>query len=463
MKFCKLIYSVILVFLFTSYIYAQSEDDLDSEFLSDEPSTVSEGLENEAKWEIFGYFKNDNQFSVSREKRVKEFEIIKLEARGHLSAKYGTDEFYGKAVLDMFYYPEINDSSNDNQWENPHDSGVLEAQELYIGGGNKFRFKIGKQLFSWGTGDAFQVTNYLDQPDLREFFASDKDDQYRGVFSLSLKYLIGDYAIEAVASPEHNRPLLPSGFWELEPPQVQGFNVEIKDEEPADRDLSRSSFVIRGGGTIGVLDFHASYFNGISNSLVFKPEIKDMTTICMKPYYDRVQTFGVDLSFTIDKLAVRAEAAFTTDMPGIPDPQNGRTQAEMLELISADAEEKPFVAYVTGMDYNLWGNNGLLLIEWMQSMYLKNPDRYMEPFMTDLLLVRISDKFFNENLEAEVNAIIRPVQIEPGYGIMYELKWNFQNGLTIAAGGIFFTGNDDDLLEFFDKKDMVFLEGKMEF
>ena len=68
-----------------------------------------------------------------------------------------------------------------------------------------------------------------------------------------------------------------------------------------------------------------------------------------------------------------------------------------------------------------------------------------------------------ENLEAEVNGIIRPVQDDPGYGIMYELKWNFQNGLTIAAGGIFFTGNDDDLLEFFDKKDMVFIEGKMEF
>ncbi len=463
MKFCKLIHLILLVLLFTSYIYAQTEDDLDSEFLSVEPSGVSEGLEDEATWEIFGYFKNDNQFSVAREKRVKEFEIIKLEARGRLNVKYGTDEFYGKAVIDMFYYPEINDSSEDNQWRNPHGSGVIEAQELYIGGGNKFRFKIGKQLFSWGTGDAFQVTNYLDQPDLREFFASDKDDQYRGVFSLSLKYLIGDYAIEAVASPEHNQPLLPLGFWELEPPRVQGFNVEINNEESATRDLSKSSFVIRGGGTIGVLDFHASYFNGISNNLVFKPEIKDITTIYMKPYSDRMQTFGVDLSFTIDKLAVRAEAAFTPDMPGIPDPQNGETQAEMIELISAEAEKKPFFAYVTGLDYNLWGNNGLVLVEWMQSKYLKDSDRYIEPFMTNLLLVRISDKFFNEYLEAEVNGIIRPVQNEPGYGIMYELKWNFQNGLTIAMGGIFFIGNEDDLFEFFDKKDMVFIEGKMEF
>ena len=62
MNLIKTLCCIFSITLFTSYTFAQNEDDLDAEFLSDESSSVSEALTDEAKWEIFGYFKNDNQF-----------------------------------------------------------------------------------------------------------------------------------------------------------------------------------------------------------------------------------------------------------------------------------------------------------------------------------------------------------------------------------------------------------------
>ena len=119
--------------------------------------------------------------------------------------------------------------------------------------------------------------------------------------------------------------------------------------------------------------------------------------------------------------------------------------------------------FFAGADYNLWGDNGTVLIEWMHGKYLKDENDYIKPFINKMLLVRIEDKFFDERLEAEIGTILRPVQKDFGYAGICELTLNFKNGLTVSGGGFFFIGNEDDLFYLFEDKDMVYLKARMEF
>lgn len=453
--FVQIIMIISIFFTITVNSYSQSEEDFDNEFLSE---NSNESIENEIedsdtpRWDFFGFFENNNHFSITENKN-DEYEVIKLEARAKLNARYGNDKIYAKASLDTYYYPE------DHEDNKPHENGKIEAQELYVGGGDIFQFKLGKQLFQWGTADAFTVTNYMDQPDRREQFATDKDDRFRGVTALSLKILFGEFALEGAVTPVHNKPLLAEGFWEFSPDPIDmGSNqldMQINDTSAKDSNLKNASYAARFGGTLGILDFHFMYFNGINNNIIFEPVItRDNTSttpfVNLKPYYDRIQSFGIDMAFNIEKLSVRAEGSYTNNMPGIIKPEVSGYQSAFTSATAGtngdyqvtEIENAKYFAYVVGADYNLWGDNGRLLVEWMHAKYIDN-EKYNAPIFNKLLLIRIEDKFYNEQIYTELNSTLRPIKKE--------------------TGGYIFQGNDDDLFSLVEDKDLIYIKGRMEF
>jgi hypothetical protein len=429
----RLFVTILLVFSFTAAASAQTEEELDKEMFSNEADKNGKQAEKKSPWEIYGFLESTGHFSIS------DAEVVKMEARAKLNFKYILGHFYAKTVLDIYFYPRLDHVAN------PRKSGGIEAQELYIGGGDKFQFKVGKQLFSWGAADLFPITNYFDQRDMREFIAIDKEDKYEGVLGISIKYLIGDFALEAAFTPLHNPALLPAkdNFWSF----IPGVSVEA---DPLPTKLKYASYAIRGGGTIGSLDFHLSYYNGINSNLVFKPVPSPGFGI--KPYYGKVQTFGIDLAYAVGKLALRAEAVYTPAMFAISSSNPG-----------APEQTAHYLSYVIGADYNLWGQNGNILIEWMQGTYLEDASSYRSPFLTDMLLVRLTDKFFDQRLEAELAALFRLKHSTPGYAITADLTWKFRSEFSISTGAYFFVGNKDELFGLFDKKDMVYFKAKLEF
>jgi len=476
----KILYIIIIFFLtFSPVLFAQSEEDLDREFLSDtteeESSDDPEEVSEKPNWDIFGFIESTNQFGISPDNP----EIVKLEVRSKLTTTCTFGSFYAKMAADIFLY-RMRYGIDDPY----HEWGQIEAQELYFGGGNTFQFKIGKQKFSWGTADFFGVTNYFNQLDLREFFTKEEDDLSRGVLALSIKYLIGDFAIEAAVTPTHNPLLMPVGFWALEIPGDDP-PIILNDTEYMPADFRNISFAIRGGGTIGGLDFHVSYFNGINSDLILEQELTGDTyaerEIQMSPYFDRRHSIGLDLAFSIEKLSVRAESCFSFNMPTMEkqDPDDldvlldywstpAFSGGSIDSLLTAIGEEKkgivkvPHLSYVIGADYNLWGQNGRVLVEWGQGFYLDSAD-YNETLFAGMLIIMLKDKFLDERLHARLGTILRPIDLPPGFVVLGEVGWDFKNGFSMAAGGYFITGNDDLFFVYFEDKDMAYLKAKFKF
>lgn len=333
------------------------------------------------------------------------------------------------------------------------------------------------------------MTNYLDQPDLREFITKDKDDKNRGVLALSIKYLFGDFAIEGVILPIHSPALSPAEFWKFSP-AVNGFDTTVHDPEAVDASIKNIAAALRAGGTVGFLDFNLSYFTGYNHDIIYTSGITGSTyaerRIELTPYFDRRHTLGLDLAASIDKLSLRAETAFTFNIPAVYKQDNtalsqikqywsiGANQAKDIDTIMTEIagsgtvfpmgiEKEKYINYLIGADYNLWGNNGLILVEWIQGFYLSNGDSYTDPLFDSILLVRVEDKFLNEQLAAEAGTMIRPVQRKPGAAIFYEVKWDFKNGFSLSQGGYFFIGNDDDLFELVQGKDMLYFSARYSF
>jgi hypothetical protein len=486
MKMLKILISLVLTVFSLSPLFAQTEDELDREILSGAGTKEGSGVaDREKNVELHGFLESVNQVSIpgtGKRKESDEYGVVKLEGRGRLNARIGSGSYHGIAVLDYYYYPETeNESQSAEAYVPPRESGRIEAQELYLRGGDTLQFKLGKQLFSWGSADMFQVTNYFDQPDLREFFAVDKDDKNEGIPALSLKLLIGNFSLEAAATPVHNPALLPPGgsYWELNPDTVEAAGmslpVTIEEGERLRGGLSNFSCANRIGGTIGDFDFHLSYYNGINPTVILKPELTGTTlanaSIEMKPFYERINAFGIDTAFTLGRFSFRGEASYSRKMTAVSEVDTTALQTGLMQIAGAGStdveispsEKVPYLAYTAGADYNLWGNNGLILVEWMDSRYLEHRERYIEPLINGILLVRLEDKFFNESLEAEVGTLLKPEKSKPGHLLTFSLTWNFQNGLSIGAGGYIFQGNDDELMELFEEKDMVYLKAKMEF
>lgn len=472
----------------------QSEADLDSQILSDQQGTGAKGPGlGKGRWECFGFIENVNNFGMPFTDDIDDYELVKAEIRNRLNVKYGINELYGKVVLDTWLYCHRFDEKDITRM------GFVDAQEVFLGGGKSwFQFKLGKQLFSWGTGDAFQVTDYLDQADIRQFFAIDKDDRYRGVWALSMKFLIGDYAIETAVTPVHAPVLLPyhDSFWAMNFEKTGPIDTRYSRSYTGELNLEKTSFVVRGGGTAGAFDFHLSYFNGMCNIMIMKPTLKGSAVyysatpftvdpsasyIHLQPYYDRVNSLGFDCAFTIEKLSVRMEMLFTPDMYAIRKPDQDQVMQSIIDSMMAampltpgqsfsttsdfvSMKQVPYLAYVIGADYNLWGENGRILVEWVHGVYLIDDyDTYMEPMMTKILVMRVEDKLVDERLELELGCIMRPDNKEPGWALTGEIGWDFKNGLSIALGGYGFFGNDDDLFKLLDNKDMIYTRVRYEY
>lgn len=472
----------LMAVLSTALTAQVSEDDLDA-MLAGEGGEIEAAPVNQKKWEFFGFFENENYFGVAGNDRSRE--IIKNEGRVNLKARYGGPLYYLKGNFDAYFYPESRPGGADS-YGNVHERGsvtTVEARELYLAGGERFQFKIGKIVHNWGTADAFTVVNYLDRADLREFFMKDDGDETTGVYALNLKYLFGDFMVETSFVPLHNPPLFPDaqGVWAIKPAAVDtafgAVTPEIDYGGPLATNWDNASAALRAGGTLGTLDFHLSYFYGPDQSIFFIPAYElshggnpasptGINSVTLSPYYESVHKAGFDMAYVYEKLSVRAEAAFTYDKPAIvSDTAENVTTVVTASTVTQRAliEKEHYGAYTVGADYNLWGENGLVLLEYTQARYFKNNDRYQAEFLNDFVVIRIEDKFFDRRLSVELGAIVRPVQNEAGYIPVVEAGWDFQNGLSVEAGAVIFEANNDELLALYENLDLVSLSARYTF
>ncbi len=469
-----------------------SEDAFDKMFLS---SGISDEniSDKENAWKNFGFIESVNQFNVPVNNNRSSTNTIKTETRLRLNTEYERDSILWHLSLDAYLL------LNELREERRESVIDTDLQELFFQKQlGRWQLKAGKQLFSWGTGDVFHVTNYFDQLDLRQLFVIDDDDRYRGVYAFSAKYVYKDFAVEMVYTPFFSPVLMPEedSFWAIELQNFQSLDFQFQTDNDIQRD---SSFALRAGGVAGNIDYHVSLFSGISNTLVFLPVLNgsasylsgnDISNFTALPnqlgfdtqlFYDRIETIGFNLASSIGRFSYRFEAAYTPDMFALilPDAEDIAAQIvraglDSLPLTSGEIfniqsdfverETAPFFSWVFGIDYNYRGAYGLVLLEWTRARYLQDRHRFINPIFDDVLLLRWEDRFIDDHLQIEAGILSSPVNGDPGYAFTYEVGWDFMNGWKVMTGGFFFNGNDEEILfELVDQRDMVFFDVKFEF
>lgn len=487
---------VISVFVAVSAVQAQKaaanktsadsvEENLDAMFLDnkDNKNTATESalVAGVAKWDFFGYVESENVMAVSGKTAVKNKEIAKTEIRTRLNFRYGTPFFYATGMIDVFFYPLA------PVYMNPYTNSNLaaKAKEIYVGGGEKFQFKLGKIAYNWGEADAFRITNFLDKSDSSEIFFKDEDERYTGIYSLLMKYVFGAYALEMVVTPDFLIPELPKagGFWSMNmpnvpftspiPPSYPILSMPVEFQNPPSIFSSLSykniSAAIRIGGSAKAIDFHFSYLNGFHNAMVVIPQVfLDMASlvgtgkvgsskVVLSPLYERVNKIGFDLAGVHKRFSARFETVLTPDYVAMYKDatkvdSNGRRQTVRV----------PYWAFTIGADYG-WRDYGRIAVEYTTGFFLKNYNLYEKEFFSDFLLLTIEDRVAKNRLLLRVGVLLHTTTKKPGVMPLAHIEYFFDNGLSLAFGTNIFIGQDDTLLSLYDANDLIYLKARYNF
>ncbi|MES0491273.1 MAG: hypothetical protein ABUK01_14865 [Leptospirales bacterium] len=442
--------------LFTPVAGQQSEEEMDDMFLNDDSS--SSDSVSDSRLEVYGYLENENIYAPVLK------QVAKLEARNRTTIHAGSPFFFAHATADAFFYPGFEGVTD------PATSGSISLYELYLAMGEKVQFRVGQMVYNWGVADAFRVVNYLDKRDLSELFFKEEDERYGGTFGAAFKVLFGDFMVEAIFVPVLNPFAFPDSdsYWGLQPATVSGQVSQYDLTNLPDNRPENFSYALRGGGTFGPVDVHLSYFHGVSNSVMFRPELKyDLTgnlqSVTASPLYHVSDKVGLDVAFTTGKLAARGEVVYSPNHVALVKKKFVQKSVSGTTLIMEQkTAESGYFSFSTGVDYNLWGNYGTVLIEYTKSFLITTSNLENE-FFSGFLMVALKDKWFNEKLEVNGAFLIRPVDEDSGYIPSVSFTWEFQDGLKLTAGYMAFIGNKDELISMYDEKDIFYLRARINY
>ena len=465
---------------FTPSLAALTEEELDQLILGDggteledngHGDTVSQPLND--PFDPFGGKESPFAFSGQAEYQSglsledsdsKKNRFYKNQGRIKLKPSYEREGLRAYADIDYYFNSGAETETRKNN--------SLECVEAYVEGSGILLWKIGKQRFNWGVGDSFQPTDLLDQADLRDSFMRENDDRYTGVYALSLKYLMGDYALEAAFRPVAARSLTPSGFFAVETDDIEsaGGTVSARySDSEVYTELKDISGGLRFGGTSSLFDWHLLYYSGMNRELLYRSTLTNeegQKYLDIQPVYRRMNAIGADLSFALSKLNIRLEGLYSPDMPALSSISDGDISSALsaLSVDSSEAElqsleSRQFYSYSAGFDINLWGNNGTVYAEWMQARYFDEKD--IDPLLlTDVLMLRAEDSLFNQSLNLLLGTMIRVSDGGPGIGFKAEAEYDFKTGLTAALGSYLLFSNNDDYFEMLEGKDLAYIQIK---
>ena len=406
---------------------------------------------------------------------------LKNEIRCRFESRYGTDEMYLFAVPNLYMLATFLDSgmeddvpytTDDKVYRNLRfstETAELTLNELYASRlWGSARIRIGNQIYGWGTADSFNPTSYFNPFDLRELLFKDDDEIKVGVPSVSGLFFLDGFTLEAVWVPVHVPGILPSSgsFWAAK--SVEGkYPLFFDEPDPLSVSPDHMGFGVRCASTFAGMDFSVSGYHGPDKEPVILPErtvlqANQPVGVLLVEDYSVVNMVGFDFSMNLDAFVVQVEAVYSPDKSGFI--RQVRDDVQNIEF-PFDTERSDYFSYSAGFNYFIplgkliEGHEGetVFTVEFAQSEYLD--DDINPSFFTDLLSLRFQDSFFSGRLNTSVTAVI-----ETGHGdsiFWPEVKWDFQNGLTLSLAYAVISGDNDgdwhdvSVFSYFDDNDVV--------
>ncbi len=450
--------------------------------MADEKANISDDFtdyqdleDGGADFLINGFIETENFFSLRKEQEPDEI-FRKNELRLRLNAKIGTEFIYFKAEPNLYILPSLfsNDISQDYSYSDEYETarnGRLSGESFELAFNQFFfnvdaftcRFRIGNQVFKWGTADAYNPTSYFNPEDTRELFFRDSDEQVSGIPAVSFTKFLGDFSLEVVFVPVHIAAVSPvqDNFWAY---HYSVGPVAIQTESAGALDIEPENFGTgaRFSGALQVIDFSVSFYHGPDRDPVLRPvktiAESESLEVLVRPEYYNVTMYGVDFSSTLGKFVIQGEAVYSHNKTGVIDqPYDDPVGSEMTWPF--EVKESGFVSYAGG--FNFFHDTFIITTNWMQSRFFNNG--YMDALLSDILTVRIEDTFLDEYLKLKCTGAydVR----NHGYFIMPEATVKFLNGISLRVAAAFIKEGESELNVFslYNQNDILIVRLQYEF
>ena len=173
---------------------------------------------------------------------------------------------------------------------------------------------LGKQIYAWGTADAFNPTDnlnaydYLDPFD-RESLAGEKLGLWSAALRLTAGATTGTFVVAPAFMP--SRLPLPRSRWVPEIPT--NFVGAAGDREVPGISAGNIQYAARVRTTVRGVDVSASYYDGFEHLPILRvsslPVAPGASIPLFTPVYTRVKVPGLDVSTTWGKFELHAETA----------------------------------------------------------------------------------------------------------------------------------------------------------
>lgn len=425
------------------------------------PATVFGG---DGEFSYSGFVELENLFQVGVQQPFDDADK-KSELRTQLQLSYETDGFSFFMTPNAYLLSSalINDGNDESYFYKKEDtvgrnlrisgkSYELSLNECYMQfSSEKFRVRLGNQIFGWGTTDVYNPTSYFNPNDMRETLFKDEDESKEGVFSLSSMIFLNRVTLQMVAVPFHTPGLLPQAgsYWEF---RLDNYSLPVVFEAPEEKDISLSNVAVgmRASATLMNTDFSFSMFNGPDKDFLFFPartliEPDEPVTVLVEPRNYLVTCFGLDFSKAYDDFVVQGEVAYSPNKAvrseeDVPEGPAITLEHEVLKV--------PYISYAVGFNYfiplykileNHEGDT-VFTMEWFQNTFLE--DEVSPPILTDYLIVSFRDTYFESRFGLMLTAIMDTKQ--QGYVFWPKLTYDFLNGLTTSLSYVNMQGQSDE-------------------
>ena len=304
---------------------------------------------------------------------------------------------------------------------------------------NNADLRVGKQNIAWGRADAINPTDNLTPRDYTVLLPFAEDERF-GTTAIIIDYYL---------TQEHTLTFFTTPFFEpskLPLPLPVGA-VVINDSKPA-WTLSNSEVGLKLNKAGGEIDWSASYYHGFS----LLPEIRihgfsSGPGILLDLAYPEMDVFGADVARNYGSYGFRAEAAYIS-------PKNYNSQEP--------TDIRNYLYYVLAVDRTFLENINLNLQFVGRLVHnFEDPEAIVDPVQRVLaiknailfgqqhrssggLTSRISDRWLNETLEAELLMIVYFDPMSKYYRPL--VTYAFTDRLKGSMGGEIYSAPQDSFL-----------------
>lgn len=201
--------------------------------------------------------------------------------------------------------------------------------------------RVGRQTISGGRASAVKPTDSFMRHDFTDFLAPEEEP----IDAVKVDGYLGDWTLQGVWAPVFRPDIFsfdPRNRWigpilgEVPGPGLasEGLVVDVDHSSEPPRDIRSSQLGVRVIRRSGGVDWSASYYWGYDRLPTYlepgptsvDPVTGSITSVVVRPFYERIQIAGVDGETFIGPWGLRGEAAYTitssarAENPPIDDP-----------------------------------------------------------------------------------------------------------------------------------------------